>query len=40
MHAPRNRVQGAGSIPLNYGGGEADIHLAETATGLSLGFRF
>lgn len=40
MHAPRNRVHGAGSIPLNYGGGEAEIHLAEAATGFSLGFRF
>lgn len=40
MHAPRNRVRGSGSIPLNYGGGESDIHLAETATGVSLGFRF
>ena len=40
MHAPRNQVRGAGSIPLNYGGGEADIYLAETATGFSLGFPF
>jgi long-chain fatty acid transport protein len=40
MHAPRNEVRGAGSIPANYGGGEANIHLAETATGLSLGFLF
>lgn len=40
MHAPRNTVRGAGSIPLPYGGGEADIHLAETATGLSVGFQF
>lgn len=40
MHAPRNTVRGAGSIPLPYGGGEADVHLAETATGLSVGFQF
>ena len=40
MHAPRNVVRGSGSIPVNYGGGEADIRLAETATGLSLGFVF
>lgn len=40
MHAPRNQVRGARSIPLSYGGGEADIHLAETATGFSLGFLF
>lgn len=40
MHAPRNDVRGAGSIPDNYGGGEANIHLSETATGLSFGFLF
>lgn len=41
MHAPRKEVLGAnGSIPPNYGGGKADIHLAETATGLSLGIQF
>ncbi len=40
MHAPRKEVRGVGSIPLNYGGGEVNIHLAETATGLSLGIVF
>jgi long-chain fatty acid transport protein len=40
MHAPTNRVKGAGSIPANFGGGEADIRLAETAAGISLGFLF
>lgn len=40
MHAPRKQVRGVGSIPVTYGGGEADIHLAETATGLSVGFLF
>lgn len=40
MHAPRNRVRGQGSIPPGYGGGEADIHLAETAAGVSFGFLF
>lgn len=38
MHAPRNTVQGSGSIPVNYGGGEADVHLSETSAGLSVGF--
>lgn len=38
MHAPRNTVLGAGSIPVTYGGGEADIHLSETSAGLSVGF--
>ena len=40
MRAPRRTVRGSGSIPLPYGGGEADVHLAESAGGLSLGFRF
>lgn len=40
MHAPRKTVRGTGSIPLPYGGGEADVHLAETATGFSVGFLF
>ena len=40
MHAPRKTVRGVNSIPLPYGGGEADIHLAETATGFSVGFLF
>lgn len=40
MHAPRKQVRGSGSIPLPYGGGEADIHLAEAAGGFSVGFRF
>ena len=40
MHAPRQTVRGAGSIPLPFGGGEADIHLSETAFGLSWGLTF
>ncbi|WP_284124792.1 OmpP1/FadL family transporter [Parerythrobacter aestuarii] len=40
MRAPTNRVSGAGSIPPMLGGGEADIFLAETSGGLSLGFTF
>lgn len=40
MRAPRRTVRGSGSIPLPYGGGEADVHLAESAGGLSVGFRF
>lgn len=43
MHAPRKEVRGSGSIPGGpggFGGGEANIHLAETATGLSLGIVF
>ena len=40
MHAPRRTVRGSGSIPLPFGGGEADISLSETATGLSFGLEF
>ncbi len=37
MRAPRNTVEGSGSIPVNYGGGEADVYLAETSFGLGFG---
>ena len=39
MHAPSNTVAGNGSIPNNYGGGEADIRLAETSVGLGFGVK-
>ncbi|MDE2341382.1 MAG: outer membrane protein transport protein [Alphaproteobacteria bacterium] len=39
MHALRNTVAGNGSIPANYGGGEADVSLSETSAGISLGFK-
>ncbi|ESQ90988.1 OmpP1/FadL family transporter [Asticcacaulis benevestitus] len=37
--APKKTVKGAGSIPASFGGGEADISLAETAVGVSVGWR-
>ena len=40
MHAPTQHVRGQGSIPANFGGGEADVRLAETAAGFSVGVRF
>ncbi len=40
MRAPRQTVNGSGSIPATFGGGEANIRLAETAIGFSLGFGF
>ncbi|MDG2005422.1 MAG: long-chain fatty acid transporter, partial [Novosphingobium sp.] len=40
MRAPTVQVKGQGSIPLPFGAGEADIHLAETAAGLSVGIIF
>ncbi len=36
MRAPNNTVRGSGSIPAPYGGGEADISLAETAVGFGF----
>lgn len=38
MRAPRNTVEGSGSIPAPYGAGEADVFLAETSFGLSFGW--
>lgn len=38
MRAPRQTVHGEGSIPSSFGGGEADVYLAETAVGLGFGF--
>ncbi|TIX51555.1 OmpP1/FadL family transporter [Alteraurantiacibacter aquimixticola] len=40
MRAPRNTVEGSGSIPAPYGGGEADVRLAETSFGMSFGWSF
>jgi long-chain fatty acid transport protein len=40
MHAPRNTVRGTGSIPANFGGGEADIRLSEISFGVAAGFTF
>ena len=37
MHAPRQTVAGQGSIPAPYGGGEADVRLAETSFGIGFG---
>lgn len=39
MRAPRNDVLGQGSIPAPYGGGEANVFLAETSFGLEVGFQ-
>ena len=40
MHAPRQTVRGRNSIPLPFGGGEADVYLSETAVGMSWGLTF
>ncbi len=40
MHAPRNRVRGARSVPVPFGGGETDLSLAETSIGFGIGKRF
>ena len=38
--APRNEVEGRGSIAPAFGGGEADIALSEVSLGFALGFDF
>jgi long-chain fatty acid transport protein len=40
MHAPNSTVNGSGSIPAPFGGGEANISLAETALGVGFGWSF
>ena len=39
MYAPNNRVTGVNSIPPAFGGGNADVRLAETAFGVALGIK-
>ena len=40
MHAPTVTVEGSNSIPLPYGGGEANVSLAETSFGVAWGWSF
>jgi long-chain fatty acid transport protein len=40
LRAPRTQQHGNGSIPPTFGGGEADISLAESSVGVGLGFKF
>ena len=39
LYAPETTVNGTGSIPASYGGGEANIHLSEFAIGISAGWK-
>lgn len=39
LEAPKNTVKGSGSIPAAFGGGEANISLAETAFGIGFGWK-
>ncbi len=39
-HAFKTTVNGNGSIPLAYGGGESDIHLSENILGVAYGWKF
>ena len=39
-HAFKKTVSGSGSIPVPYGGGEADIHLSEDIFGIAYGWKF
>lgn len=38
VHGFRKTVQGSGSIPQNFGGGEANVHLEEDSLGLAFGW--
>lgn len=40
MHAFRQTVEGKGSIPQDFGGGNANIRLAEDSLGLAYGWKF
>ncbi len=40
LYAPTTTVNGSGSIPAGFGGGEANIHLSETSFGLAVGWKF
>lgn len=39
-HGFKKTVNGSGSIPAGYGGGEANIHLAEDILGIAYGWKF
>jgi long-chain fatty acid transport protein len=39
-HAFEETVEGSGSIPAAFGGGEADIRLAENLLGIAYGRKF
>ena len=38
LYAPRTTVDGSGSIPSSFGGGEANVRLSEVIVGLSVGW--
>ncbi|MCA2997098.1 MAG: alpha/beta fold hydrolase [Rhodocyclaceae bacterium] len=40
MYAPEGRVMGRNSIPMAFGGGEADIRLRQQAIGVAFGWKF
>lgn len=39
MHALRKKVNGSGSIPLNFGGGEANLKMYQDALGVAIGWK-
>lgn len=39
-HGLKKTVSGSGSIPVSYGGGEANIHLSEDILGIAYGWKF
>jgi len=40
MYAPEVKVNGAGSIPLALGGGEANLHMSEQSLGVAWGWKY
>jgi long-chain fatty acid transport protein len=40
MHAMENTVEGEDSIPVQFGGGNADLTMSQDSFGLGLGVRF
>jgi len=39
MHAFENEVKGSGSIPVGFGGGEADIKMYQDAIGIAYSWK-
>jgi long-chain fatty acid transport protein len=40
MHAFEKEVSGSGSIPMAFGGGEANLHMSQDSLGVGYGIKF
>ena len=40
MHAFESKVNGAGSIPAGYGGGNANLRMSQDSLGVGYGWKF